>query len=151
MKIKKIEINGKVFYSVEGISLSGLKKRITDSLEKTASKHYFKVNWKKIGKKHKEKDDCKIELSWEKAGSYRYYYYRIMPSELPLFTRWFNNPWNRIELVVYYDWNPCISADDYKKYIAPMQTYGDVKKFREGQLEKLKKERKRYSVGGYND
>lgn len=144
MKINRIEKDGKVSYSVEGFSSAEIGKRLKEALRRMSWKRYFKRNPKKNRKRAKNVDDYKIKLSWEGTGAYRYYYYKIVPSELPLFQRWFKNPWHRINLACLDDWNPNISIKDYKEYIAPLRTYGDVRRLRENEWSKIKATRKRY-------
>ena len=138
--LNKIEKDGKVYYSFN-IKCNRCHK---PSEKKIEFGKLFKALWKKMHKEYKPKEDCRIKLSWESNGSYRYYYYKIVPSELPFFKRIFKNPWRRIEKECLDDWNPCFSIREYKEYIVPMQTYGDVKRFEDKEWEKIKARRKRY-------
>ena len=72
--------------------------------------------------------DLKIEYGTEKCGNSRYVYYRIKPSELPFWKRWFFNPWrqmfhafNRID-----GYNHLYDAHQFHNELLPLKTFGDV-------------------------
>ena len=75
--------------------------------------------------------DLKIEYCHEKCdtdGDYRYFYYRIKPSELPLWKRWFFNPWR--EMFYAYTWidsyGHLYTPRKFRDELLPLQTFGDV-------------------------
>lgn len=74
--------------------------------------------------------DLKIEYCYENclAGPGRYFYYRIKPSELPFWKRWFFNPWR--QMFHAYKWlggyNYLYKPIDYQNELLPLKTFGDV-------------------------
>lgn len=83
-------------------------------------------------------DNWKIEFASEKAfdDEYRYVYYRIDPSELNLFQRWFSNPW--LKTYYHYAWGAGGLGDLWtpKRFmmeLKPMTTYGEIRKYLEKQ------------------
>ena len=90
-------------------------------------------------------EDLPIILSWERITSnYRYIYWKIKPSALPLFRRLFNNPWRRFQRALDYLnlVNPNYNVNQYYNEIAPLKTYGDAVRYQEKQYE-IVAERKR--------
>ena len=78
----------------------------------------------------KYRTDLKIEYCHEKcsgSGS-RYFYYRIKPSELPLWKRWFFNPWRRIYHAFSYmdGYNYLFNPREFRDELLPLKTFGDM-------------------------
>jgi len=90
----------------------------------------------------KDKKDCKIELMYQKCtDDLRFYWYRIVPSELPFFRRIFGNPWYCVYTFSKYAdtrhyHSYLFSIGEYYKYIEPLKTYGDALSFIEEQYGK---------------
>lgn len=78
----------------------------------------------------KYRTDLKIEYCQEKCGNHgsRYFYYRIKPSELPFWKRWFFNPWRRIfhAYEVIDGYNYLFDPMEYRDEILPLNTFGDM-------------------------
>ena len=74
--------------------------------------------------------NLKIEYCHEKCADtrYRYFYYRIKPSELPFWKRWFFNPWRKIfhayELISGY--NYLFGPQEFRDELLPLRTFGDM-------------------------
>ena len=74
--------------------------------------------------------DLKIEYCYENCGGYgsRYFYYRIKPSELPFWKRWFFNPWRQVfhadKLCDGYNYH--YKPLEYQNELLPLKTFGDV-------------------------
>ena len=101
-------------------------------------------------KKWKDRKDCKIELMYQTlttSDDLRYYWYRIVPSELPFFQRIFRNPWYCAYKFSEYSLSGnyrcyAFSVDDYYKYIEPLRTYGDAVSFISEQYDKVEAHKK---------
>ena len=90
----------------------------------------------------KHDKDYKIQLRYEgfHFGEYRFYWYRIAPSELSLFDRLFNNKW---KILYHYrhpyflwDFKPSMESanflytkDDYYNELAGLKTLSDVREY----------------------
>lgn len=77
----------------------------------------------------KYRTDMEIEYMHAKAyDGHRFYYYRIKPSELPLWRRWFHNPWRRVfhsyESIDGYKFS--YTPKEYAYELLPLKTFGDM-------------------------
>lgn len=74
--------------------------------------------------------DLKIEYCHEKCGDYgsRYFYYRIKPSELPFWKRWFFNPWRQMfhAFSSIDGYNYLYDPKQFRNELLPLKTFGDV-------------------------
>ena len=73
--------------------------------------------------------DLKIEYSYERAfEDHRYFYYRIKPSELPLWKRWFCNPWRKVFSSFSYmsGYKYAFNPQEFKDELKPLKTFGDM-------------------------
>ena len=74
--------------------------------------------------------NLKIEYCHEKCGGSgsRYFYYRIKPSELPFWKRWFFNPW--IKIFHAFEWldgyNYLFNPQEFRDELLPLKTFGDM-------------------------
>ena len=86
--------------------------------------------------------NLKIELSYSQlTGNYRYYYWRIKPSELSFWNRLFNNAWHQLFHACGDDWNPCFSPKRYWDDIDNLKTVEDIEKYIEREWNKIQIER----------
>lgn len=74
-------------------------------------------------------DNTPVQISYGDGYIYRQVYYRIQPSELPLITRIFRNPWHPFRRAVNGTWDCYYSAEIYNKCISKIKTLGDVRKY----------------------
>lgn len=82
----------------------------------------------------KHDKDYKIELSYESFhyDDYRYFWYRIVPSELPLFKRLFRNEWKPLyhfKQLGAFTVNHIYTIDEYHDELAGLKTLGDVRRY----------------------
>jgi hypothetical protein len=95
------------------------------------------------------RNQCKVEFRTEKYfDNKRRVYYRIVPSELPFWKRWFHNDWE--PLYHRYEYIDSIKEHydpkEYAQEVLPLTTYGDVRRYleetdkivRKQRIEKLK-------------
>lgn len=80
----------------------------------------------------------KIEYCHEKFGintNYRYFYYRIKPSELPFWKRWFFNPWRKVFQA--FEWldgyGYLFNPQEFRDKLLPLKTFGDMCRYLEKQ------------------
>ena len=79
----------------------------------------------------KDYSKCEIEFAFEYVFPYgsheeiapKYVYWRIKPSELTLWDRWFHNPWRQFERVIFKDLNPVYTPKAFKQELSHIKTY----------------------------
>lgn len=91
----------------------------------------------------KDYSKCEIEFFFERAfpgSSHKddelmYVYWRIKPSGLTLWNRWFHrNPWRRFEHVFATELNPLYSPETVKQELSHLKTYEQAMDYRKEQL-----------------
>ena len=74
--------------------------------------------------------DLKVEITLDDRpySDYRAVFYRVVPSELPLFKRWFCNPWRQFYhgLKLFSGTFDRYDKDRYYNEVAVLKTWGDV-------------------------
>lgn len=82
----------------------------------------------------KYSDDKKVQIRMESMGDYRKILYRVLPSELSLWNRWFHNEWHYLYHCWMSEWDltrdDLYSLDEYiKEGISNLKTLGDVRAY----------------------
>ena len=79
------------------------------------------------------KIQTKLGPTHRNSDGYKEIFYRILPSELPWWKRWFFNPWRKF--FICYGYSPTFGTlftiGEYNRYIVPLKTFGDVCDFHE--------------------
>jgi len=72
---------------------------------------------------------------------YKEIYYRIVPSELPWWKRWFFNPWRKFFMCYPFSGilGELFTPDEYIRLILPLKTLEDVCKFHANENAKYNK------------
>lgn len=85
--------------------------------------NYIKKIKTKINNHYK---DCKVQIAFEFAGPYRYFYFRLDPKSISLFKRWFLNPWKQFRHECCGGLVSCYDATMFNDHIRFIETYGEA-------------------------
>jgi len=82
----------------------------------------------------KYSDDKKVQIRMEGIGDYRKVLYRVLPSELSLWNRWFHNEWHYLYHCYSFECDltrdDLYSVEEYiKEGISNLKTLGDVRAY----------------------
>ena len=89
------------------------------------------------------KEDHNIEWKYEDVFyGKRRFYYRILPSELSWFRRFFKNPWRAVYRTIRLNTTDIYDVRDYNTHIKSLKTLNDVLSYQKNEEELLYKNRK---------